>query len=185
NIAAGNLLPQQQQAFLDVMHIARSGNTPFALPPRFFDDNAAGFNLSWELDFWGRYRRALEAADAELDATIENYDDVVVLLISEVANAYVDIRVTQQRLRSVAGNVVIQSELVRQAEDRLKGGVGRKIDQGQMRSNLTDTLALKEQFEIALRQSNNRLCVLLGIPVRDLIPELGDGPIPVAPPEVV
>ncbi len=44
-----------------------------------------------------------------------------------------------------------------------------------MRSNLYDTLALKEQLEIGLRQANNRLCVLLGIPVRDLVPELGDG----------
>jgi len=184
NIAAGNLFPQLQQAALDVIHHGASANTPFAVAPRFFDDNIAQLNLAWEIDFWGRFRRAVEAADAELDASIENYDDVLVLLIAEVASTYVDIRVSQQRLRFIAENVAIQTELVKQAEGRLKGGVGRLIDQGQMRSNLTDTLALREQFEIALRQSNNRLCVLLGIPVRDLIPELGDGPIPVAPPEV-
>jgi NodT family efflux transporter outer membrane factor (OMF) lipoprotein len=141
--------------------------------------------LSWELDFWGRFRRAIEAADAELDATVENYDDALVLLISEVASTYVQIRVFQQELKYVAGNIEVQTQLVKFAEARLKGGAGRMIDQGQQRSNLYDTLALKEQFETGLRQANNQLCVLLGIPVRDLVPELGPGPIPeVVPPEV-
>jgi NodT family efflux transporter outer membrane factor (OMF) lipoprotein len=186
NIAAGNLFPQFQEAFANVSRNAVSGNIA-NVPPgfaRFFDDNSAGVNLAWEIDFWGRFRRGVEAANAELDASIENYDDALVLMISEVASNYVQIRVFQQRLRYVADNIAIQNELVKFAEDRLKGGVGRKIDQGQQRSNLTDTLALKEQLEIGLRLANNRLCILLGVPVRDLIPELGEGPIPVTPPEV-
>ncbi|MCE9531027.1 MAG: efflux transporter outer membrane subunit [Planctomycetes bacterium] len=188
DIAVGNLFPQSQQAFGDISHNAISGtiaNAKRTEAIRFFDNNAVGFNLAWEADFWGRFRRGIEAADGELNATIENYDDALVLLISEVASNYVQIRVFQQRLQYAADNIAIKTELVTQAEDRLKGGVGRKIDQGQMRSNLTDTLALKEQLEIGLRLANNRLCVLLGIPVRDLIPDLNQGPIPVAPPEVV
>jgi NodT family efflux transporter outer membrane factor (OMF) lipoprotein len=187
NIAVGNLFPQLQEAFGDVSQNAISGNRA-NLPPgvnRFFADNAVGVNLSWEIDFWGRFRRGIETAEAELDASIENYDDALVLLISEVATNYVQIRVFQQRLKYVADNIAIQTELANQADDRLKGGVGRKIDTGQMRSNLTDTLALKEQLEIGLRLANNRLCVLLGMPVRDLVPDLGIGPIPVTPPEVV
>jgi outer membrane protein TolC len=101
-----------------------------------------------------------------------------------VASTYVQIRVFQQQLQYVADNIAVQTLFVKQAEDRLKGGAGRKIDQGQMRSNLYDTLALKEQLETGLRQANNQLCVLLGIPVRDLVPELGPGEIPVMPPEV-
>lgn len=188
NIAAGNLFPQLQEAFADISHNAISGNVANAAKTevvRFFDNNAAGFNLSWELDFWGRFRRAIESADAELDASIENYDDALVLLISDVASNYIQLRVFQQRLKYAADNIAIQTELVKQAEDRLKGGVGRKIDQGQMRSNLTDTQALKEQLEIGLRLANNRLCILLGIPVRDLLPELGNQPLPPTPPEVV
>lgn len=184
NIAVGNLFPQTQEATASYTHNAFSGNTANPVGNRFFDNNGVGFNLSWELDFWGRFRRTVEENDRILDATVENYDDVLVLLISEVASTYVDIRVFQQRLKYVADNIAIQSKLVEQAEDRLKGGVGRKIDQGQQRSNLRDTLALKEQLEIGLRLANNRLCVLLGIPVRDLLPEMGDGDIPGAPPEV-
>ncbi len=185
NIAAGNLFPQTQQAFADWSHNATSGKVANPLPNRFFDDSAVGFNLAWEIDFWGRFRRAVESADAELDATIENYDDVLVLLISEVASNYIQFRVAQQRLKYADDNIAIQTGLSKQAEERLKGGAGRKIDQGQMRSNLTDTLALKERFEIDLRLANNRLCILLGIPVRDLTPELGNQPLPAVPPEVV
>jgi NodT family efflux transporter outer membrane factor (OMF) lipoprotein len=184
NIAVGSLFPQTQQAFADYNHNQTSANAANPLPNRFFNDAAVGFNLSWELDFWGRFRRGIEAANAELDASVENYDDALVLLISEVASTYVQIRIFQQQLQYVADNIAIQTLFVKQAEDRLKGGAGRKIDQGQMRSNLYDTLALKEQLETGLRQANNQLCVLLGIPVRDLMPELGPGGIPVMPPEV-
>jgi NodT family efflux transporter outer membrane factor (OMF) lipoprotein len=192
NIALGYLLPQQQQALADYTHVQFSRNTalssdlgnPTSL--RTADNWLVGANLSWELDFWGRFRRGVEAANAELDASVENYDDALVLLISEVASTYVQIRVIQQRLEYVAENIGYQTKFVKQAEDRLEGGVGRKIDQAQQRSNLTDTLALKEQLEIALREANDRLCVLLGEPVRDLLPELGKGDIPgwQMPPEV-
>src|SRR6516164_6664955 len=182
NIAVGNLFPQTQQAFADHNRNQLSATTAnpaqrqiggTAVGNRFFNDTTVGVNLSWELDFWGRFRRGVEAADAELDASVENYDDALVLLISEVASTYVQIRVFQQQLKYVAGNIEVQTQLVEFAENRLKGGAGRKIDQGQQRSNLYDTLALKEQLETGLRQSNNQLCVLLGIPVRDLVPELG------------
>jgi NodT family efflux transporter outer membrane factor (OMF) lipoprotein len=189
NIAAGNLFPQTQQAFGDYSRnqLSRNVANPVSreffgttLGTRFFDDFGVGFNLSWELDFWGRYRRAVEAGNAELDASVEFYDDALVLLISEVATTYVEIRVFQKQLEYIAENILLQMQFVKEAEARLKGGAGRRIDQAQQRSNLRDTLALKEQVEIALRQANNALCVLLGIPVRDLLPELGPGEIPLS-----
>jgi NodT family efflux transporter outer membrane factor (OMF) lipoprotein len=193
NIAVGNFFPQTQQAVGGYSRNQLSLNV--ANPPqrtllgntfgtRFFNDTTVGVNLSWEVDFWGRFRRGIEAANAELDASVENYDDALVLLISEVASTYVQIRVLQQQLKYVADNIVVQTQFVKQAEDRLQGGAGRKIDQGQMRSNLYDTLSIKEQLEIGLRQTNNQMCVLLGMPVRNLLPELGDGEIPTAAPEV-
>lgn len=187
NIAAGNLFPQLQEAFADISRNARSANVA-NIPPnldRFFDNNAVGFNLAWEIDFWGRFRRGIEAADAELDATIENYDDVLVLLIGDVASNYVQYRVFQQRIKYAEKNIEFQTLLVKAAESRKDVGDSPKLDIAQSRSNLTNTIALKEQLEIGLRLANNRLCVLLGIPVRDLSPELKDGPIPVTPPEVI
>jgi len=193
-IAVGNLFPQTQQLSAAYTRNQLSANVAnpigqeifsgTTVGTRFFNDTAIGPNLSWEIDFWGRFRRGVEASNAELDASVENYDDALVLLIAEVASTYVQIRVFQQQIKYVNGNIAVQSLFVKQAEDRLQGGVGRKLDQGQMRSNLTDTLALREQLEVGLRQANNQLCVLLGTPVHNMLPELGDGDIPTAPPEV-
>jgi NodT family efflux transporter outer membrane factor (OMF) lipoprotein len=192
NIAVGSLFPQTQQAFADYNRNQTSATVANPLQrdllgttfgQRFFNDTAVGVNLSWEIDFWGRFRRGVEATNAEMDASIENYDDALVLLISEVASTYVQIRIIQQQLKYVAENIGYQAQFSKQAEDRLKGGAGRLIDQGQMRSNLYDTQALKEQLEIQLRLANNQLCVLMGMPVRDLLPELGASEIPLPPPE--
>ncbi len=183
NIAAGNLFPQLQQAFAQHTRNQFSANTANPLPNRFFNDTGAGVNLSWEIDFWGRFTRGVEAADADLDASIANYDDAQVLLTAEVASTYVQIRVYQQRLRYVAENIKVQTKLSQAAETNFKAGKLKRIDDAQMRSNLTDTLALKEQLESGLRLSNNQMCILVGRPVLDLMPELGDGEIPSAPPE--
>ena len=189
-IAAGNMFPQLQDAVASYSHNAVSGTVANAATTdivRFFDNNGVGLNLAWEIDFWGRFRRAVEAADAQLDASIENYDDVLVLLISDVASNYVQIRVFQQRLKFVNDNIVIQTELVRQAEDRLKGSAGRMIDQARGCAPICARHAqlLGKQLDIGLRLANNRLCVLLGIPVREFgMPELGNGSVPTTPPEV-
>ena len=55
------LFPQTQQAFADFNSTQASANTANPLPRRFFNDAAVGLNLSWELDFWGRFRRGVEA----------------------------------------------------------------------------------------------------------------------------
>jgi outer membrane protein TolC len=51
-----------------------------------------GFGASWELDLWGKFRRAVEAADANLMAQVASYDDALVSLTAQVASAYVNIR---------------------------------------------------------------------------------------------
>lgn len=189
NVARGFILPQIQQAFGAYQRFQIS-TTEANIPdiPGFqasFDNWQTGFNLAWEVDFWGRFRRALESTNADLDASIENYDDVLVLLISEVAGAYVEIRTFQNRIQYAKDNIEIQKVLVKRAEDRFKAGAASKLDLAQMRSNLTDTQALEERLEIGLRQANNRLCVLLGIPTRNLVAEFGEAPIPQAPPELL
>src|SRR3954470_24988303 len=93
-IQMGNFWPQTQQAFGGYTRNAIStlaANQQF-LPERFFDNNSMGFNLSWELDFWGRFRRAIIAAADDLDASVYDYDDVLVTLLGDVASAYVEIR---------------------------------------------------------------------------------------------
>jgi len=146
---------------------------------RFFDNISTSLNLSWELDFWGLFRRNLEAADASLDQSVENYDEMMVLLFANVATQYVEIRTLQKRLVLARQNVAQQEPLVATYEKRYKAGIANSYPgYFQLKSNLENTRALIPLLEISIRQANNQLCTLLGLPVRDLLSELGDGLVP-------
>lgn len=180
-IAGGSLFPQGQVGFgsYDRVQTSRvNANNP---PASSFDQWTEGFNLSWELDFWGRYRRGIESADAALESSIEGYDNVLVLLLSDVATTYVQIRTLQTQLSLLRQNVESQRESLAIAEARLKGGLSDEVDVLQTRNNVEQTESLIPSTEAALRRANNALCILLGLPPRDLLVELGEGPIPMAP----
>jgi NodT family efflux transporter outer membrane factor (OMF) lipoprotein len=193
--AVGNLFPQFQEAFGSYNRqklseeflgagIGAGGIGGGAGFPRNFSVWTLGTQLAWELDFWGRFRRAVENADAQLDASVENYDDVLVILISDVASTYVEIRTIEQRLRFARDNVRSQRGSFGIAEVLFEGGRGDRLDVAQAQTNLSQTEATIPALEIQLRQAQNRLCVLLGIPPEDLTDQLGEGTIPVAAPEV-
>jgi NodT family efflux transporter outer membrane factor (OMF) lipoprotein len=185
-IAVGELLPQQQFASGDYTRNAISKLTANSLPNlhRFFDQWDLGFKLAWELDFWGRFRRAVESADASLDASVENYDDVLVTLIGDVATAYVTVRTLEQELAYLRQNVADQKLNYEKAVAVFKAGNTDESNPSQLRSVLAQTEALIPALEQQKRQAEDQLCVLLGIPPIDLQSRLGSGPIPTAPAEV-
>ncbi|HZZ29553.1 MAG TPA: efflux transporter outer membrane subunit [Pirellulales bacterium] len=182
NIAAGNLFPQSQSADALYAHAQLPDNGALALPST-LNLWATGFNLSWELDFWGRYRRTVEAADADYDARVEDYHDAIVMLLSEVATNYVQMRTYEQRLQFAAQNVEIQKGSTQIAEERFTKGVATELDVRQARSNLRQTESLIPPLVTGRWQAANALCVLLGMPPTDLAIQLGAAPIPKAPAE--
>ncbi len=145
---------------------------------------ATGFNASWELDFWGGLRRTIESSNADLGGSVEAYHSAMVTLAADVATNYVQIRTYQQRIGYAWSNVKIQQGTLRLAEAHLKAGKATSLDVKQARASLAQTQASIPPLLLGLRQANNRLCVLLGAPPRDLVAELGAGPIPTAPPEL-
>jgi NodT family efflux transporter outer membrane factor (OMF) lipoprotein len=185
-VAIGELFPQYQVMNGDYYRKGVSVQVAnrIATPQRWYSQWDYGFALSWELDFWGRYRRAIESAEDTLDASVENYDDVLVTLIGDVATAYVQYRTLEQQLVYVRQNVKLQTNILAIATARFKGGQTSELDVNQSQSELSATEALIPQLEIALRQTNDRLCVLLGIPPEDLKAKLGVAPIPTAPTSV-
>jgi len=186
-IAVGNIFPQTQQAVGGYSRNQLSKNTANPPPVSYFNQLATGFNLSWELDFWGLYRRGIESADASLDASVENYDNVLVILVSNVASTYVQIRTLQEEIRLTKENVRIQKEALKIAEAQWRAGQSDQADFLQTRDNVEQTEALIPPLEASLRQANDALCILLGMPPQDLMPWLGEGPqfpITTAPPDV-
>lgn len=179
-IAAGNIFPQAQEAIGAYSRIGLSRNLGLVpadlLTSAWFSNWFYGFNLSWELDLWGRIRRNIESANASLDASVENYDDALVTLLADVATQYVQLRVTQQRIRIARDNVRIQEGVLALAEERFRVGTSTRLDVEQARTVLEQTRASIPALQIVLGQANDTLCTLLGYPPRDLEPELGPGP---------
>jgi len=169
-ISVGNMFPQSQSV---------TGLYPqgvFAGVPTHL--NLTAFNLTWEADFWGKYRRQVESANSTLDASVENYDDALVTLLADVATNYVQYRVAQQQIKIARSNLAEQEKLVAVVDQQHTEGTATGADVDQLRTLMEQTRSTIPQLRIALGQANDRLCILLGEPPRDLEPEFGTGPEP-------
>jgi len=183
SIAAGNLFPQSPGAFGVYAHGQIGQNFPLQFP-HIINLWLTGFNLSWEADFWGRYRRTIAAADAEWAASVEGYRDALVMLLGEVATSYVQVRTFQQRIEYARRNVDAQRGSLEIAEVRFRDGHVPELDVQQARSNLAQTRSQIRPLESSLRMANNQLCVLLAMPAQQVADSLEPRPIPEAPAEV-
>jgi NodT family efflux transporter outer membrane factor (OMF) lipoprotein len=185
-IDVGNIFPQTQAMTGDYTRsvLSKELANSASIPNRWVSQWDYGFNLSWELDFWGRFRRAVEGDQASLDASVESYDDVLVTLLGDVATNYTQYRTTAQRIKYAQENVALQRKTLEIAEGELDAGVVGEVDVDQARSTLEQTEAGIPELQIAQRQYANALCTLLGIPPEDLEARLGSRAIPTAPPEV-
>jgi NodT family efflux transporter outer membrane factor (OMF) lipoprotein len=189
-IADGNLFPQQQQATAQYTRNAMSATSyPFnviALPEYYYNNWSAGFNAAWELDFWGRFRRAIEAADAHLNAQVEGYDNVLVLLQAEVAANYIQMRSYEERLELAKKNLEIQNDTLRITTLRERQGLVTDLDVQQATANLGATEALIPILLTGHRKAQNRLCILMGEPPHELTQKVkSPGSIPLPPQEVI
>jgi NodT family efflux transporter outer membrane factor (OMF) lipoprotein len=186
-IARGNFFPQTQTANGDYFRqgLSRNAANRGYIGQRFFDQHDLGFTLAWEVDFWGLFRRTIEYAGETMNASVENYDAVLVTLIGDVATTYVQIRTLERQIELTRQNAALQRETLVLATARFQGGTTTDLDVEQARTVVGQTEAEIPLLEISLRQANNHLCVLLGIPPEDLHQQLGTGEIPVAPPSVI
>ncbi len=123
---------------------------------------SAQFDASWELDVFGGKRRALEAADASLEASREDLRDVQVSLLAEVALNYVELRSYQARLAIALSNLATQTETWQIARWRHEAGLTTQLDEDQALLNLEQTRSQLPALQTGLEQSKNRLAVLLG-----------------------
>ena len=183
-IAVGTAYPQAQQAVGGVTYTKGSENAANTGGGdlRFWEYNV-GVNVGWEIDFWGKFRRGIEAADANLLDSIAAYDNALVLLIGQVANTYVAIRSAEAQLDVARANVSIQQRAVQITDARFRGGDIGELDMIQARTQLLGTQATIPPIESGLQQARNALSILLGQTPGQLAPILDGRPgvIPAAP----
>ncbi len=123
---------------------------------------STSLDASWEIDVWGRIRRQVEAATAGLEASIEDYRDVLVILYADVAANYVDARSLQARIALAEANAAAQRESLQLTRDRFDSGLTSALDVAQAESNLATTEAQIPALRSVLAAVRNRLSVLLG-----------------------
>lgn len=144
-----------------------------------------GFDASWEIDVFGGVRRSVEAAQAVLDASVADFDDVMVSLLAEVALNYVDTRTLQTQLQVAEENLKAQAETLQITEWRFAAGLVSTLDVEQAKANLENTRAQLPKIRSNIEAAKNRLATLLGVFPGALEVQLSiRKPIPEAPLEV-
>ena len=123
-----------------------------------------GIGGSWEIDAFGRLRRLVEAADADIAVSVEDYRDTLIILMADVAINYVEARSYQQRLQIAQDNLGIQQKTLAFTQSRFKAQLGTELDVVQAQANAESTASEIPSLQAGYRQTLNRLSVLLGYP---------------------
>ena len=122
----------------------------------------SGFDAQWELDFFGGVRRAIEAADANVDSEIENSRNVLITLLGEVASNYIQLRTNQQLIAITRDNLHSQQETAELTQIRQKAGFASMLEVAQAQSQVATTEAFMPVYQTIVNQSIHSLSVLLG-----------------------
>jgi NodT family efflux transporter outer membrane factor (OMF) lipoprotein len=186
--ATGTLYPQSQsfRGSASTIEISENAdpvnNIPSGLYDAEFDRFGTSLDAAWELDFWGRFRRGVESADANMAATMATYDDFLVTLTGEVATAYVLLRTLEERLAFAENNVSIQERSLEIAEVRFRNGLVTELDVQLAKALLGNTRSIIPELNKGIRQTRLALSLLLGMPPSDLRQVIGgSGKIPATP----
>lgn len=158
-IADSSLYPQAQQISSSINYVnsQQSGSSDSSII-----SYQAGLGIGWELDFWGRFGRAIESADANFFASIANQQAAQVLLSAQVASLYFSYRTTALRIVIAHENVAIQKRSFEITEQLFKSGQKSELDFQQAKTQYLATLSIIPSLEIAVIQTRNALSALLG-----------------------
>jgi NodT family efflux transporter outer membrane factor (OMF) lipoprotein len=151
--------------------------------PNPYNQFQLGAGASWEIDLFGRIRRSVEAANAELQASVEDQHAVLVSLCADVARNYIELRGAQLRRDVTQQTLATQGELYDLTRQRQAVGLTTDLDVANAGAQLDTTRALIPQLEREVTQDINQLSLLMGREPDTLRTELEAGrPVPQVPP---
>ena len=170
-VAGSGLYPQLQQLNANVLRVGTERNNGRDVG---FWTAGLGLDVGWEVDFWGKFRRGIEAADAGYFASVAQYDDIQVLVAAQAASFYSAIRTIELRLRIAHENAALQKRSLEITQRLFQSGNESELDVQQARTLYLSTLATIPDLEVSLRQTHNALGILLGRPPGP-VPEMEAG----------
>ncbi len=133
----------------------------------------AGFDATWELDLFGRRRRGVEAAQADLESAEYDHDAVVLTLLAEVSRNYLELRGAQEQIRIANENLAAQRDMLTLVRARNAAGMATGLDVARAEAQVQTTASRIPALDISSRKAVHRLGVLLGQPPGALSDELG------------
>lgn len=158
----GELYPQQQAMVGNYTYERIGGSSLQTILPPSFDTASLGFSINWELDFWGKYRRAIQSNDAAFLASLSAYDQSLVTLTADIAQAYIALRTTQTLIKVTHENIQLQKESLAIASARFRAGQISLLDVEQAKTELSQTEATLPTLVTDLQRQKDTLAVLLG-----------------------
>ena len=145
----------------------------------------AGFDAGWELDVFGGTKRAVEAAQATLEAQVDARRNAMVTFLSEVARNYMILRGVQQEVAIVESNVISQKDFLDLTRAKFQAGIATDLDVARQEAQVASTESEIPTLRIEVQQAIHRLSILLDLNPTDLESELTPvGPLPGGPPAV-
>jgi multidrug efflux system outer membrane protein len=127
-----------------------------------YNSYSALINASWEIDLWGKIRRQNEAARAQLLASEEFRQGVILSLVGSVAGAYINLRDLDRQLEISIDTANSRRESLQVFQDRYDGGVISLLELNQNRSQYEEAVATIPGLEKAIAQQENAISILLG-----------------------
>jgi multidrug efflux system outer membrane protein len=147
------------------------------------NDFIGAFGARWELDLFGKNARSLEAADAGIDAALENKNAVMVLMSAQVAKEYIRLRQLQKQISVTKNNIQIQQNTIEIVQQRFDAGLVNELVLQQAKAQLEATKSVLPSLDTAMHQSVHRIGILAGKEPRALENQLiADGNIPATKP---
>jgi NodT family efflux transporter outer membrane factor (OMF) lipoprotein len=141
-----------------------------------------GFDALWELDIFGKYRREIEAARYDTEATRAARNSVLVSVIADVARAYVDLRGLQVRASVLNAAIGVLRESLRIVSIRYERGITNELDETLATRELATLEAQAAPLDAQVRAAEYTIAVLLGAYPEDMVKELSvTGMVPSVP----
>jgi NodT family efflux transporter outer membrane factor (OMF) lipoprotein len=134
--------------------LANNGSGEFILP----------FDLSYEIDLWGRIRRSVTASREQAQATAADLETARLSLHAEAAIDYFEVRSADAQERLLNDTVKAYNEALRLTENRFEGGAAPKSDVAQARTQLEDARVLASDITVQRAQYEHALAILTGQP---------------------
>ena len=173
-IAGAGLYPQSRLASGDLTYLNQQNHGGSGESSKDYVNFQAGLAVGWELDFWGKFRRGIESADAAFFASLEAQRAMQVLVNAQVASLYFSWRVLGERIGLAHKNAKLQKRSLEITTEQFHAGNTSELDLQQAKTQYLSTLATIPQLELQQQQTLNALALTLGRSPGDL-PELGNG----------